>query len=202
MLKETLKISGIILIYSFLTACSGHTEKKIDYEMAKSMPGYGYITLDFRKSKEIDYGRNFVPGKTGYRILYFKDGHLLSVHVDKANYENRKLIAYIPYMKGYKLYSISRIYWFPRKSCENCESKPDTDFVDIYTVDSFNNARCEEATYKNNQTYEHFNGCKNMEWMDNQKKMKGSILITPHFQPSFNGMFTPYLKPGHSTAGS
>lgn len=72
----------------------------------------------------------------------------------------------------------------------------------MYIVDSTSKARCEEATYKNNHKFEYMKGCNDMEWMEKFKEMKGSVLITPHFQSGFGGMFTPYLKPGHSSAGS
>lgn len=97
------------------------------------MPGYGYIIFDFSKSNEINYGREFTPGKASYSISYVNDHDFLSVKVDKAEYDGRILKAYVPYMNGYRLYDVSRLFWYPLKMCEACNSKPEMDFVSVYS---------------------------------------------------------------------
>lgn len=57
MFKILLKLSFIILLSSLTVACSGITEKTLDYNEAKSMRGYGYITMDFSQANEVEYGR-------------------------------------------------------------------------------------------------------------------------------------------------
>lgn len=119
MSKRLLKISGFVFSLSVLAACSGISEKNIEYNSVKSMPGYGYIAFDFSKSNEINYGRGFTPGKASYSISYVNDHDFLSVKVDKAEFDGRILKAYVPYMNGYRLYSVSRLFWYPLKMC-NC----------------------------------------------------------------------------------
>lgn len=202
MLKVMLKLSGMAFLFSLLVACSGTSEKNIDYNTTKSMPGYGYVLFDFSKSKEIDYGRKFVPGKAYYIVNYVNDHDFLSVMVENADFNGRMLKAYVPYMKGYRLYDIFRLFTYLYKDCEHCDAKPVMDFVSVYIVDNISEARCEEATYKNNQGFEYMKGCNDMDWVERSQTFKGSVFITPHFYSGFQGMFTPYLKPGHSSAGS
>ena len=197
MFKCLVKLSGILLFTTLISACSGVSNKDLDYNEAKKMPGYGYVFFDFSKSNDIDYGRDFVPGKTSYTISYVNDSDILFVDVNNVGFEERVFEAYIPYMKGYRVSSVWAYSWYP-----NGNNTPYMDSIDVNIIDSISQARCEEATYRNNEQFEFIKGCNNMEWIDRSKKSKGSILVTPHFYSGFGGMFTPYLKPEHSSAGS
>lgn len=158
--------------------------------------------MDFSQENEIDYGRDFVPGKTDYTINYTNEHDFLTVNVENDDFDNRILKAYIPYMKSYKLYNLDRSYWLAYYSCKSCQNEPKLDFLDIYFVDSVNRAWCVGTTYNNFQKYKFMDGCPGMVGIEESRKIKGSVFITPHFHSDFQGMFTPYLKPGHSSAGS
>lgn len=196
MFKILLKLLFIILLSSLTVACSGITKKTLDYNEAKSMRGYGYITMDFSQANEVEYGRGMVPGKTDYSVNYTNEHDFLSVSVKNADFNGRILNAYIPYMKGYTLYSVTRSYWFSYKK------EPNLDFLSIYIVTSASKAWCGDMTYKNFHKYNSMDGCPKMVGIEEARKIKGNVFITPRFYSGFQGMFTPYLKPGHSSAGS
>ncbi|HIE1976796.1 TPA: hypothetical protein ACXKGF_004881, partial [Escherichia coli] len=121
MFKKPLRLSFILLLLNLTVACSGITDKELDYNEAKSMSGYGYIIMDFSQTTEMEYGQGFIPDQTDYTINYTNQHDFLSVHVKNASFKGRVLKAYIPYMKGYKLYNVSRSYWYP---CEKCPNDP------------------------------------------------------------------------------
>ncbi|EAM2866582.1 hypothetical protein AHS81_23125 [Salmonella enterica] len=202
MFKKPLKLSFIILLLNLTVACSGITNKELDYNEAKSMSGYGYITMDFSQTTEMEYGQGFIPDQTDYSISYTNQHYFLSVHVKNASFKGRVLKAYIPYMKGYTLYSVTRSYWYPYHQCEKCQNEPQLEFLSINIINSVNEAWCAETTYKNIQKYNSMNGCPQMIGVEEARKAKGNVFITPHFHSGFQGMFTPYLKPGHQSAGS
>jgi hypothetical protein len=76
------------------------------------------------------------------------------------------------------------------------------EFLSINIINSVNEAWCGETTYKNFQKYNSMNGSPQMIGIEEARKAKGNVFITPHFHSGFQGMFTPYLKPGHQSAGS
>ncbi|MCJ3925186.1 hypothetical protein LNX43_20840, partial [Klebsiella pneumoniae] len=39
-------------------------------------------------------------------------------------------------------------------------------------------------------------GCSQMVGVEESRKVTGDVLITPELKSDFQGMFTPYLKPG------
>lgn len=200
--KKAFKLSFVIVLSNLIAACSGVTHKKVDYDEAKSMSGYGYIIMDFSQTNEIDYGRGSIPGKTKYTIFYTNKNDFLFVDVENAIFKGRVLKAYIPYMKGYTLESVSRGYWYPYYPCKKCKNEPRMDFLYVNIIKSVDDAWCGQTTYKNNQKYNSMDGCPQMVGIENARKTKGNVFITPHFYSGFQGMFTPYLKPGHSSAGS
>lgn len=202
MFNKLLVLAFFIVLSNLITACSGITDKKLDYNEAQSMSGYGYIIMDFSQTTEMEYGQGFIPGKTDYRISYTNNHDFLSVNVENANFKGRVLKAYIPYMKGYTLRSVTRSYWYNYNRCKKCQSEPQLEFLSINIISSENKAWCGETIYKNFQKYNAMNGCPQMVSIEEARKAKGNIFITPHFHSGFTGMFTPYLKPGHSSAGS
>lgn len=114
----------------------------------------------------------------------------------------RILKAYVPYMNGYILGSVGRSYLYSYDHCDGCRPILYSKAVDVYMIDSVGEAACEEAAYKNYQTYDHMKECKDINWIEKSQKREGSILITPKFHSDYKGMFTPILKPGHSSAGA
>ncbi len=107
------RLSVCIILSLFMVSCSGSFDKTIDYQDAKQMPGYGYIVMDFRLANEMAYGNGYIPGKTNYTISYKNKGDIFFVDIQHADFRNRILKAYIPYMKGYTLIGIGRSYWYP-----------------------------------------------------------------------------------------
>lgn len=202
MFKKSLKSSLVIFLLNLTTACTGITNKELDYNEAKSMSGYGYIIMDFSQATEMEYGQGIIPDQTDYSISYTNKNDFLSVNVKNASFKGRVLKAYVPYMKGYTLYSVTRSYMYPYYRCEKCQNEPQFVFLSIKIINSLNKAWCAEATYKNFQKYNSMNGCPQMIGIEEARKAKGNVFITPHFHSGFQGMFTPYLKPGHQSAGS
>lgn len=201
-MKGILKLSLFAILFVLISSCSDFSTKNIKYNTVKSMPGYGYVEFDFSKSKEIDYGRQFVQGKASYSVYYVGSTNSLLVTVDDAEFDGRILKAYIPYMKGYSLRSIKRYFWYPLYQCGGCKPEPYGENVTVYVINSSSEARCDESTYENYHQYEHMSGCNDMGWVKRAQKSTGSVLITPHFYSGFKGMFTPYLKPAYSTGGA
>ncbi|MGY4028407.1 hypothetical protein ACW5WQ_21080 [Aeromonas rivuli] len=203
-MKKTMKILCVMFLPCTLVACSvANKELSYSYEQVKSMPGYGYINLDFSKSNQIDYGRRWVPGKTNYVIHYTNShGSSLFVDVKDADFEGRMLKAYIPYQTGYNIHSVMKSFFHPFYRCKKCDNEPVLTFVYIYAIYSVSEARCADAIYKNLQEYDAMVGCPGMGGIEEYKKVIGSVFVTPHFHSDFGGMFTSYDKPIWGTAGS
>lgn len=202
-MKLLIKLASLMLWFGLLTGCSGVSNKTLDYSEAQSMPGYGYITMDFSQSNEIAYGRSYVAGKTDYTIMYVNDGDALFVDVKNADFNGKMLKAYIPYYKNYKLRDVSRMVFYP---CKDCSNNPQSYFVDVNLVSAVGGARCPETIHKNLEKFDYTDGCHNDDrdenGIDGTKKSLGSVFITPHFSSDFNDSFTNRTPPGHETAGS
>ncbi len=190
------RLSVCIILSLFMVSCSGSFDKTIDYQDAKQMPGYGYIFMDFRLANEMAYGNGYIPGKTNYTISYKNKGDIFFVDIQHADFRNRILKAYIPYMKGYTLIGIGRSYWYPFFRCDKCDNEPQLKFLYINIVKSVDEAWCSEITYKNLRSFNAMDGCSQMVGVEESRKVTGDVLITPELKSDFQGMFTPYLKPG------
>lgn len=118
------------------------------------------------------------------------------VDIQHADFRNRILKAYIPYMKGYTLIGIGRSYWYPFFRCDKCDNEPQLKFLYINIVKSVDEAWCSETTYKNLRSFNAMDGCSQMVGVEESRKVTGDVLITPELKSDFQGMFTPYLKPG------
>lgn len=106
------RLSVCIILSLFMVSCSGSFDKTIDYQDAKQMPGYGYIVMDFRLANEMAYGNGYIREKQTIQFL-IKIKVIFFVDIQHADFRNRILKAYIPYMKGYTLIGIGRSYWYP-----------------------------------------------------------------------------------------
>lgn len=202
-MKLLIKLANLMLWFGLLTGCSGVSNKTLDYNEAQSMPGYGYITMDFSQSNEIAYGRGYIAGKTDYTIMYVNDGDALFVDVKNADFNGKTLKAYIPYYKNYKLRDVSRMVFYP---CKDCSYNPQSYFVDVNLVSAVGGAWCQETIHKNLETFDYTDGCHNDDRDENgiggTKKSLGSVFITPHFTSDFNDSFTNRSPSGHQSAGS
>lgn len=94
--------SIVFLSLGLISGCSGARESKINYNAAKSMPGYGYVSMDFSKFNDTDYSKNIVTGKISYTIMYTDNKDIFFVDVEDVDYNGKVLEAYIPFFKGYK----------------------------------------------------------------------------------------------------
>ena len=99
-------------------------------------------------------------------------------------------------MKGYTLIGIVRSYWYPFFRCDKCDNEPQLKFLYINIVKSVDEAWCSETTYKNLRSFNAMDGCSQMVGVEESRKVTGDVLITPELKSDFQGMFTPYLKPG------
>ncbi len=77
-----------------------------------------------------------------------------------------------------------------------CLFAPSLKFLYINIVKSVDEAWCSETTYKNLRSFNAMDGCSQMVGVEESRKVTGDVLITPELKSDFQGMFTPYLKPG------
>lgn len=123
--------------------------------------------------------------KTNYTISYKNKGDIFFVDIQHADFRNRILKAYIPYMKGYTLIGIGRSYWYPFFRCDKCDNEPQLKFLYINIVKSVDEAWCSETTYKNLRSFNAMDGCSQMVGVEESRKVTGDVLITPELKSDF-----------------
>lgn len=202
--KKILVTLALLFMPLCLTSCSGTTYKKLDYAETMKMPGYGYITMDFRQSKDIPYGRGYVEGKADYTIMYVNHGKALFVDVKNVPFDDKIFDAYIPYYKGYAFRNISRMVYLPQS--ENDVNPPRSHFVSVYAVQTVGRVWCPETEYKNRQTFNYDDGCHD-DWRDKHgahgvKEKLGDVFITPHFSTDDPTTFTNRTPPERARVGA
>lgn len=205
-MKRKIRLVDTIAIFSLLLAgCSGVKNITMDYTEVKAKPAYGYITLDFSKSHEVPYGRNYVEGKTDYTIMYNRQGKVLFLKVENVPFTEKTFNAYIPKVDGYAFRNMSRLFFLEGRR-DRGQTFPQSYFVNVYSVSADYKLYCPEIAFKNGQTFDAEVGCPD-DWRDKNgaqgiKDILGDVAITPHFAPDYPFMFTNRPSPVRASVGS
>lgn len=170
--------NGLLFFFLFfLSGCgvlSDYDESEVSYNEAKLMPGFGYVVFDFREAKALQ-----TDSKTHYTIHYVNDdyGHSFILSVVDVDFKSKVYDAYIPFYKNYTIRGVySEGFMLP---CNGCHWKEVKYYVEIYSLSDVGGSACKETVYKNHQTFDYTEGCKD-DWREKGQVNGGSVFVTPH----------------------